>query len=51
MKVYLSTAIKPDGATYATAVHKVDSMKLLKRGYFMIMLNERPRCRSVQQLK
>lgn len=39
MKVYYSSSLKPEGPTYATAMHEVDCMRLLKDGYCKEMLD------------
>lgn len=39
MVMYFPWAVKHKGATYATAVHNVDDMKLLEDGYCLVTLD------------
>lgn len=43
--------LHPQGATYATDVHKVDGMELLREGYCVVMLDDRHRRRYVEILR
>lgn len=44
MIVHLCSSLTPKGATCTTAVHKVDSLKLLKAGYFMVLVGGCHQC-------
>lgn len=46
-KVYVSTTVNRDGTPYANAVQTVDSFKLLKDGYCMVVLDVRHLYRTV----
>lgn len=51
MKLYFSPAVKPDGASCASAVHNNHGKKLLENGYFNVMCNSGHRLRSEEILR
>lgn len=48
--MYLTSTVKPEGATYAIAVHTVASIKVSKDGYCMVMLDGHHWRHSVKDL-
>lgn len=51
MKVYFSSKISTEGATYATPVHTGECIECLKDTYCMVLLNERHQCHSIEMLR
>lgn len=48
MTEHFSITVSPNGATYATTVHNVNGMKILKHNYCMFMIDGHHRRRSVE---
>lgn len=49
--VYISTIINPGSVTYATAVHTVDGVKILKDDYCIVLLDGPLLPRSSEMLR
>lgn len=51
MILYLFTSINIESAIYTTAAHSVDGMRLVKYGYYMVILDRCDRSRSMEMLR
>lgn len=49
--VYFSSTVNPEGSTYVTAVHNVDARKVLKYGYYLVILDNHHRRRSFKSVR
>lgn len=51
MTMYFRSTINTESATYPTAAHTVDDIKLLRDSYWMVMLDGHHRCHSIEMLQ
>lgn len=50
-KVYFFSTVNPEDEPYATALHNVEEMKVLKDGYCMVIVNGHHQRHSVEMLR